>query len=124
MKDFLFTGNLFRMSIILIIGVVIGLIAIVILYRRLMKKEFTPFDQKLLFSLPVLGGIAFMSGIFFQTQGLYLAFQAIRAASDISPAILINGILVSFYTTYFGSGVCLGAFIIWYLYKLLLPNYS
>ena len=119
MKEFLYTGNLLRMSIILIIGIVICLISIVELVRRLMKMDYTLIDRKLMLSIRSLGGIAFMSGIFFQTVGLYDAFQAIRAAADISPAIVMGGVFVSFYTTLFGIGVCLGSFIVWYVLKMI-----
>jgi len=119
MKEFLYTGNIFRMSVILIIGIIICLVFITELIRRLFKMEYSLIDRKLMFSIPVLGGIAFMAGIFFQTRGLYLAFQAIKVAADISPAIVMGGVFMSFYTTMFGAGICLGAFVVWYIMKMI-----
>jgi biopolymer transport protein ExbB/TolQ len=69
-------------------------------------------------SIKYLGGIAFLSGLFFQTLGLYLAYQAIVEAADISPMLVMQGVFISFYTTFFGLGVFLFSLIIWYLLKV------
>jgi len=119
MLDFLETGNTLRMSIILIIGIIVLVASIVEVYRRITKQDYTLLDDRLMLSIKALGGIAGLSGLYFQTQGLYLAYQAILEAADISQIILLKGIFVSFYTTFFGLGVFLVSYIIWYLLKVI-----
>ena len=119
MLDFLETGNFARMSFILIVAIIILVISILELSRRITKQKYTVLDDRLMLSIKALGGIAGLSGLYFQTQGLYLAYQAILEAADISPMILIKGVFVSFYTTFFGLGVFLVSYIIWYLLKVI-----
>ena len=119
MKEFLVTGNLPRMSFILIVGIIILVVSIVELYRRISKQKYTVLDDRLMLSIKALGGIAGLAGLYFQTQGLYLAYQAIQQAADISPIIVIKGVFVSFYTTFFGLGIFLASYIIWYLIKVI-----
>jgi biopolymer transport protein ExbB/TolQ len=122
MKEFLVTGNVLRMSIILILGIIILLISILAIARRIMHQEYSLMDEKLMLSIKYLGGIAGLAGLFFQTVGLYLAFQAIQAATDISPIIVMKGVFLSFYTTLFGLGVFLVSMIIWYILKVTDEN--
>ena len=122
MKEFLVTGGLLGMSIILILGIIILLISILATARRIMHQEYSLLDEKLMLSIKSLGGIAGLAGLFFQTLGLYLAFQAIQAAADISPFIVMKGVFVSFYTTFFGLGVFLVSMIIWYILKVTAGN--
>ena len=122
MKEFLVTGDFLRMSIILILGIIILLISILATARRIMHQEYSLLDEKLMLSIKSLGGIACLTGLFFQTLGLYLAFQAIQAAADISPFIVMKGIFLSFYSTFFGMGVFLVSMIIWYILKVTAGN--
>ena len=118
MKEFIVTGNFLRMSIILILGISIISISILAIARRIMHLEYSLLDEKLMLSIKSLGGIAGLAGLFFQTMGLYLAFQAIQAAADISSIIVMKGVFLSFYTTFFGLGVFLVSMIIWYILKV------
>ena len=122
MKEFLVTGGPIGMSIILIIGIIILLISSLTTARRIMHLEYSLLDEKLMLSIKSLGGIAGLTGLFFQTLGLYLAFQAIQAAADISAIIVMKGVFVSFYSTFFGLGVFLVSMIIWYLLKVTTGN--
>ena len=122
MKEFLVTGCLLGMSIILILGIIILLISILATARRIMHQEYSLLDEKLMLSIKSLGGIAGLAGLFFQTIGLYLAFQAIQAASDISAIIVMKGVFVSFYSTLFGLGVFLVSMIVWYIFKVTAGN--
>jgi biopolymer transport protein ExbB/TolQ len=122
MQEFLLTGNLLRMSFILILGIIILLISILATARRIMHQEYSLLDEKLMLSIKSLGGIAGLAGLFFQTWGLYLAFQAIQAASDISSIVVMKGVFVSFLSTFFGLGVFLVSMIIWYILKVTAGN--
>ena len=119
MKEFLFTGGILGMSSILILGIVVVLITVIEVIRRLTNNDFTVLDKKLMLSIRALGGIALIAGIFWQTVGLYGAFQAIKMAADISPSIVMGGVFVSFYTTMFGLGICLLSHILWYALKMI-----
>ena len=88
MNEFLATGGPL-MSIILILGIIILVISILATARRIMHQEYSQLDEKLMLSIKSLGGIACLSGLFFQTVGLYRAFQAIQAATDISSIVVI-----------------------------------
>lgn len=118
MKEFIATGGLTGMSIILILGIIILLITMLVTVRRIMHQEYSLLDEKLMLSIKSLGGIAGLTGLFFQTFGLYLAFQAIQAAADISAIVVMKGVFVSFYSTFFGLGVFLVSMIIWYILKI------
>jgi len=107
------------MSIILLLAIIIGIITIVELVRRIVKTEFSVLDTRLMLSIKALGGIALMLGVFWQTLGLYYAFQTIKMAADISPVMVMTGVFISFYSTLFGLGVCLVAYILWYLLKMV-----
>ena len=122
MKEFLVTGDFLRMSIILILGIIILLISILATARRIMHQEYSLLDEKLMLSIKSLGGIACLAGLLFQTVGLYRAFQAIQAATDISAIIVMKGVFVSFYTTMFGLGVFFVSMIIWYILKVTAGN--
>ena len=122
MKEFLVTGDFLRMSIILILGIIILLISILATARRIMHQEYSLLDEKLMLSIKSLGGIACLAGLFLQTIGLYLAFQAIQAAADISAIVVMKGVFVSFYSTLFGLGVFFVSMIIWYILKVTAGN--
>ena len=122
MNEFLVTGGLEGMSIILILGIIILLISIVATARRITHQEYSQLDEKLMLSIKYLGGIAGLAGLFFQTIGLYLAFQAIQAANDISAIVVMKGVFRSFYTTMFGLGVFFASMIIWYILKVTAGN--
>ena len=122
MKEFLVTGGLEGMSIILILGIIILVISILATARRIMHQEYSLLDEKLMLSIKSLGGIACLVGLFFQTIGLYLAFKAIQAATDISAIVVMKGVFVSFYSTMFGLGVFLVSMIIWYILKVTAEN--
>jgi hypothetical protein len=121
MKEFLVTGGP-GMSVILIFGIIILLISILATARRIMHLEYSMLDEKLMLSIKYLGGIACLTGLTFQTVGLYRAFRAIQAASDISAIVVMKGVFVSFYTTLFGLAVFLVSMIIWYILKVTDEN--
>ncbi len=122
MKEFLITGGPVGMPIILILGIIILLVSILATARRFMHQEYSLLDEKLMLSIKYLGGIACLTGLTFQTWGLYRAFQAIQAASDISAIVVMRGVFVSFYSTFFGLGVFLVSMIIWYILKVTAGN--
>lgn len=119
MREFLITGGIEGMTLILILGFAVLIVSIIEITRRVSKLPLTELDRKLLLSIPSLGGIALFFGLFYQLLGLYQAFQAIQMAGDISPQIIMAGVFVSFYAPLFGLGVGLISFVIWYVVKMV-----
>lgn len=119
MKEFILTGGITGMTLILILGIAMLIVSIVEITRRVSKFSFSELDRKLLLSIPSLGGMALLFGLFYQVLGLYQAYQFIQAAADISPMIVMSGVFISFYAPLFGLGVGLVSFVIWYLIKMV-----
>ncbi|HZK08299.1 MAG TPA: MotA/TolQ/ExbB proton channel family protein [Bacteroidales bacterium] len=119
MREFLITGGIEGMAFILILGIVVLIVSIIEIARRVSKLPLTQLDHKLLLSIPSLGGIALLFGLFYQILGLYQAFQHIQMYGDIAPQIIMGGVFVSFYSTLFGLGVGLISFVIWYVVKMV-----
>ena len=61
-----------------------------------------------------LGGFSFALGVFAQAIGLYQALNAIEAAGDVSPALVMGGLKVSMITTVYGLGIFIVAAILWF----------
>lgn len=81
------------------------LIIVVILFvKELVKKDQFKKTSKL---LSAIGSFAVVWGFLGQILGLMAAFDAIQAAADISPAIMAEGLQVSFYAPIFGVVVFL-----------------
>lgn len=77
------------------------------------KKEYS---SKLLNLVLMAGAIAAASGILSQIVGIVQALEAIRAAADISPEIVMGGAIVSFYAPIWGFTVFIVSMI---LYSIL-----
>ena len=90
------------MSIILLMGIIIIAVSIIEISRRIAGSQFSGLDRKLILSIPSIGGITLLFSLFFQVLGLYQAYQAIKLAADISPAIVMGGVFVSFYAPLLG----------------------
>lgn len=88
---------------------------------RLTKDNYNPEKQFLTIKdTKAIGTFAIVWGIFGQSIGLFSAFQAIEAASDISPAMIYGGLKVSMITTLYGSFI----FLLSWLIYLFLINWS
>ncbi len=122
MKDFLMTGGITGMSIILVLAVLSLASAFVFFGRRGMKLDIVALDRTLWVSTIALGGIALLFGVFYQTLGLYQAFEVIKEASDISPSIIMGGLFVSFYSTMFGLGVSVVSLLLWFIIRVAWMN--
>ncbi|MBT8397793.1 MAG: hypothetical protein HKO65_09950 [Gemmatimonadetes bacterium] len=65
----------------------------------------------------LMGAVA---GILGQVMGIYLALQAIRAAPEISPPVVMEGFSISFLTTIGGLFLLLGSGVVWMGLRALL----
>jgi hypothetical protein len=62
-----------------------------------------------------IGLFALVTGILGQLIGLYMAFVAIEAAADISPAIVFGGLKISMITTLYGVIIYLISIFLWFV---------
>jgi ABC-type polysaccharide/polyol phosphate export permease len=115
--EFLFTtfgGFTFLLIGLSILGVVIyGPVLTIKLYwlkKKTIKK--TNIDAML-----VLGVIVFISGILNQIAGMIQALEAMIKATDISPAIVMGGIIESFKIPILCAFVLIISLILWYFNK-------
>ena len=67
--------------------------------------------KQLLDSMGQIAKIAIIAGVLGQINGIYLALQAIRAATDISPPIIYDGAMISFTSTILGLSIGLISYI-------------
>ena len=65
-----------------------------------------------------IGLFTMITGILGQLIGLFMAFTAIEAANDISPAIMAGGLKVSMITSLTGIFIYMISIIIWFLLDL------
>ena len=119
MKDwFIMGGSLFMsiLTILLVIMVAVSVYyAVVIASGKSRDRENFAHQLKYVRSI---GLFTLVTGILGQMIGLFMAFTAIEAAQDISPAILAGGLKVSMITTLTGMVIYLLSILIWFLLDL------
>ena len=74
-------------------------------------------DFKLLELILMGGSMAAAFGIFSQIVGIVQALEAIRAAADISPEIVMGGAIVSFYAPIWGFLVFIVSLALYFILK-------
>ncbi|MCG6187985.1 MotA/TolQ/ExbB proton channel family protein [Maribellus maritimus] len=85
------------------------------------KKEY---NFKLLDLVLMAGALAAASGILSQIVGIVEALKAIREAADISPQIVMEGAMVSFYAPIWGFVVLIFSLIFHYVLKEIVKGKS
>ena len=119
MKEWFIMGGTLFMSILTILLVIVIAVsvyyAIVIASGKSREKE--SFRHQLTY-IKSLGLFTAITGILGQLIGLFMAFTAIEAAQDISPALLAGGLKVSMITTLTGIVIYLLSIAIWFLLDL------
>ena len=119
MKEWFIMGGTLFMSILTILLVIIAAVsayyAVIIASGR--AKERANFVHQLKY-VKSIGLFTLIVGILGQMIGLFMAFTAIEAAQDISPAILAGGLKVSMITTLTGMVIYLISILIWFLLDL------
>ena len=119
MKDWFIMGGSLFMSILTILLVIIVAVsvyyAVVIASGKSWDRDNFAHQLKYVRSI---GLFTLVTGILGQLIGLFMAFTAIEAAQDISPAILAGGLKVSMITTLTGMVIYLLSILIWFLLDL------
>lgn len=81
-------------------------------------------DTKFLELIRMSGSLALAFGLFSQIVGIVQALEAIRAAADISPEIVMGGAIVSFYAPVWGFIVFFIATVLYYVLKEIIQQKS
>lgn len=102
------------MGIITVMGVLMLVVAGIKIYQMAVLKHY---DLKLVGLIRMAGLFAAALGVLSQIIGIVQALEAIRAAADISPEIVMGGAIVSFYSTIWGLTVLLVSLLIYYVLK-------
>ena len=77
---------------------------------------------KLLDLILMAGSLALAVGLLSQIVGIVQALEAIRAASDISPQIVMGGAIVSFYAPIWGFIVFIFSLLFYFILKEILKH--
>ena len=119
MKDWFVTGGIEFMSVLSILFVIIVAVsiwhAINIATGKALEK--TNFKHQLKY-IRSIGLLTMITGILGQMVGLFMAFNAVERANDISPAILAGGLKVSMITTMTGIVFYFISIILWFILDL------
>ena len=97
---------------------ILGIVALVIAVWKItgiVKKSTV--DLKWLDLIRMAGSIALAVGFFSQIVGIVEALEAIRAAADVSPEIVMMGAIVSFYAPIWGCFVFIFSMLIYYILR-------
>ena len=119
MKEWFIMGGSLFMSILTILLVIVVAVSVyfAVLIASGKSREKANFSHQLTY-VKSIGLFTMITGILGQLIGLFMAFTAIEAAQDISPAILAGGLKVSMITTLTGVVIYLISIIIWFLLDL------
>jgi hypothetical protein len=79
---------------------------------------------KLLDLILMAGSLAAAVGIFSQIVGIVQALEAIRAAADVSPQIVMGGAIVSFYAPIWGFLVFIFSLMLYFILKEIIKARS
>lgn len=102
------------MHVITLFGLVALVIAVLKIIELIVKK---PVSDKYLGLIKMAGSLALAVGFMSQIIGIVQALEAIRAAADISPQIVMGGAIVSFYAPIWGFVVFIVAMLFYYILK-------
>ena len=121
MIDFIQSGGQY-MWLLLIIAIVILVLTITKGIQLYAKKENAKQLENGVNAILFWGAFSLVLGFFAHFHGVYLAMQAIKAANDISPAIVAGGYAVSLITILTGLFLFMFSAIIWFLYRTRLTK--
>ena len=102
------------MNIISLMAIIMLSVSIWKLIQIIFQKRFS---LKLLDLVLMAGSVASAVGILSQIIGIVQALEAIRAAADISPQIVMKGAIVSFYAPIYGFIVLVFSLLLYFVLK-------
>ena len=107
------------MGVITVMGLLMLVVAGIKIYQMAVQKHY---DLKLVGLIRMSGLFAAAMGVLSQIIGIVQALEAIRAAADISPEIVMGGAIVSFYSTIWGLIVLLVSLLFYYVLKEIIKQ--
>ncbi|MBN1950672.1 MAG: MotA/TolQ/ExbB proton channel family protein [Bacteroidales bacterium] len=120
MKDLFYMGGTLFMSMLTIILILMLAWFIINLVSYFSKRPQIDLIRRRMRHVKSLGLLALIIGILGQLIGLYMAFEHIEAAGDVSQAIVFGGVKVSMVTTLYGVFIYIASLITWMLSDVLL----
>lgn len=100
---------------------ILGLLALGITVWKVVeivgKKDM---NTRLLDLIKMSGSLALAIGFLSQVVGIVQALEAIRAAADVSPQIVMRGAIVSFYAPIWGLIVFVFSMLFYYVLKVVI----
>ncbi|NHB67239.1 MotA/TolQ/ExbB proton channel family protein [Perlabentimonas gracilis] len=113
-------GGPFGMTVIFGLWTAAIVLIGMLIYRWLNKAESRVKSSKALSeSILFVGSFAFLFGIFYQALGMVQALNAIKAAGDISMALIAGGLRVSLIAPLYGLVLFLVSYIFWFINRRL-----
>ncbi len=104
----------------LFMGILTGILFIVLAIAvfnliLVLKKDYKDLDEtrKRLRYMKSIGLFALVTGLLGQMIGLYMAFNAIEQAMDVSPAIMAGGLKVSMIVPMYGMVIFLISYLLY-----------
>ncbi len=115
MFDHIYTGGVWFMVPIVILGTVVIVLSVYVLAKYFSGKVDLLQLKKHTNLILFLGSFAFLLGLLAQVIGLLMAFMAIERAGDISIALIAQGLQVSFIAPLYGFGSFLISLVVWFI---------
>ncbi len=102
------------MNVISLLTIVMVIVTVWKVVQMITRKVYS---FKLLDLILMAGSASAAVGILSQITGIVQALEAIRAAGDISPQLVMGGAIVSFYAPIFGFIVLVFSLLIYFVLK-------
>lgn len=99
------------------ISVMVIIMLVVTIWKLVQIMAQKQFNFKLLDLVLMAGSVAAAIGILSQIIGIVQALEAIRAAGDISPQMVMGGAIVSFYTPIYGFIVLVFSLLFYFILR-------
>jgi len=108
-------GGIWFMLPIYLLWLAVIVLSVITISKAIVKKTDNSKLSKQNNLIMFLGSFAFLLGILGQVLGLMGAFDAIHAAGDVSPALLVMGIKVSMLAPVYGFVLMIVSSTIWFI---------
>jgi hypothetical protein len=102
------------MNVISLLALIMVVVTVWKVVQMISQKQF---NFKLLDLVLMAGSVAAATGILSQITGIVQALEAIRAAGDISPQLVMGGAIVSFYAPIWGFIVFIFSMLLYFILK-------
>ncbi|RKD91528.1 MotA/TolQ/ExbB proton channel family protein [Mangrovibacterium diazotrophicum] len=108
--DLFFMGGPLFMGIVTIWTIAMLVFIVLKIIQIFVQQSYTKAGLDLIL---LFGSLAFVTGILGQAIGLFMAFDAIQAAGDISPALIAGGFKVSMIAPLYGCFAFVIGLLLW-----------